>query len=201
MIGHLRGQVTHRDAGSVIIDVRGVGYVVEVADAAGIPAPGEAVELHISTQVRDDAIDLYGFGDRAGLALFEQLVGVSGVGPKLAMASLRTHRPGVLRQALAAADLETLKAVPGIGDKSAQRLVLELQGEVELEAVAAPTGDGSAEPDVLGEVREALRSLGYSAGEAQAAVAEIEPDGAGEGQEDTAELVRRALRELGGGGQ
>lgn len=193
MIAHLRGEVVRRDSDTVVVDVKGVGYLVHVADIGAVPARGQPVELHTSTQVREDALDLYGFTDPEALALFERLMAASGVGPKLALAALRTHRPVVLRRAITAGDLETLKAVPGIGDKSAQRLVLELGEKLAVPEPGgtAPGGDGGPDSP-LGEVREALLALGYTAGEAQTAVAELHPDG-----DDVSALVRRALERLG----
>lgn len=203
MIAHLRGRVSARDAETVVVDVQGIGYLVHIADPGAVPPQGQTVEMHTSLQVREDALDLYGFPDRDSRELFEQLMDASGVGPKLALAALRTHRPTVLRRAITGEDLETLKAVPGIGSKSAERLVLELRDRLTAppgEGVADPTGGRSAAAGVLGEVREALQALGYTAGEIQDATAELTvgPDGSDGGDAEVAELVRRALRELGG---
>lgn len=195
MIAHVRGRVAHRDSDSVVLDVNGVGYLVHVAGLDHVPPRGEVVELHTSLQVREDSMTLYGFPDRTGLELFELLLTSSGVGPKLALAALRTHRADVLRTAIATGDVATLTAVPGIGKKSADRLVLELRDrvgagfDVPVDGVAV---DGVAVPSTpLGEVREALASLGYSAGEVQAALADLDPDGT------TSDLLRQALRSLG----
>lgn len=195
MIAHVRGQVARRGTDTVVVDVHGVGYLVHVADMGAVPARGQPVELHTSTQVREDALDLYGFADPEALELFEELMSASGVGPKLALAALRTHRPAVLRRAITDGDLDTLKAVPGIGDKSAQRLVLEL-GETLAVPDLAPGGGAAGSTtasSTLGEVREALLALGYTAGEAQTAVGELQPDG-----QPVAALVREALEHLGG---
>lgn len=203
MIGHVRGRVTERDAGTVIVDVDGVGYLVHVADPSVVPAPGGEVHLHTSLQVRDDAMDLYGFPDRDALRLFEQLMSASGVGPKLALAALRTHRPATLRRAIAEGDLETLKAVPGVGDKSAQRLVVELEGDITLEpsGAAGEAGGADEQAGALAEVRDALLALGYNAGEAQAALGELDlPEQADNGDlsdGEVSELVREALRGMG----
>lgn len=208
MIAHLRGQVTARQSGTVVVDVGGVGYLVHVADPGAVPPRGQSVELHTYLQVREDALELYGFPDVDGRELFEQLMSASGVGPKLALAALRTHRPAVLRRAIAGGDLETLKAVPGIGRKSAERLVVELKDKLaEQVAAGAPAPHGSgpvggARSQLLGEVAEALSSLGYTAGEIQEALTAVRPSGDDGDREDegpgVAELVRRALRELGG---
>jgi holliday junction DNA helicase RuvA len=197
VIAHVRGQVAHRDTTSVVVDVHGIGYLVHVTPGARIPARGEPVELHTSLQVREESMTLYGFTERSSLVLFELLLTSSGVGPKLALAALGTHRPEVLRTAIAGGDLATLTAIPGVGKKVAQRLVLELKDKV-----GGPTGGtlastngeaGTVDAGVLGEVRDALLGLGYSAGEVQSALAEL---GTAEG-EDTSALLRRALRHLG----
>ena len=195
MIAHVRGRVSHRGTEFVVVDVGGVGYLVHVASLDRVPPRGEDVELHTSLQVREDSMTLYGFPDRADLELFDLLLTSSGVGPKLALAALRTHRADVLRTAIATGDVATLTAVPGIGKKSADRLVLELRDKVGAGFDLAPDGvtiDAAAGPSTpLGEVREALVSLGYSAGEVQAALADLDPDGT------TSDLLRRALRSLG----
>jgi Holliday junction resolvasome RuvABC DNA-binding subunit len=98
MIAHLRGTVAHREAASVIVDVHGVGYLVHVPGSADIPARGQEVELRTAMVVREDSMTLYGFTDAAAQQLFELLLGTSGVGPKLALAILSTHRPTVIRQ-------------------------------------------------------------------------------------------------------
>jgi holliday junction DNA helicase RuvA len=196
VIAHLRGRVAHRDAGSVVVDVGGVGYLVHVTPGDRIPPRGEPVELHTSMQVREESMTLYGFTDRTSLALFELLLTSSGVGPKLALAALGTHRPDVLRTAIAGADLPTLTAIPGVGKKVAERLVLELKDKVggatggELAAVTAGADAGTVD-----EVRDALLGLGYSAGEVQQALAAVVADG-GIGA-PTSELLRRCLRHLG----
>lgn len=194
MIAHVRGRVSHRGTDLVVVDVGGVGYLVHVASLDAIPPRGQEVELHTSLQVREDSMTLYGFADRTELELFDLLLTSSGVGPKIALAALRTHRAEVLRTAIATGDTTTLTAVPGIGKKSADRLVLELRDRVGAgfavdEAPGAATAGGPTSP--LAEVREALASLGYSAAEVQAAVAGLDPDGA------TQDLLRQALRSLG----
>jgi holliday junction DNA helicase RuvA len=196
VIAHLRGKVSHRDGGSVVVDVGGVGYLVHVTPGDRIPPRGEPVELHTSMQVREESMTLYGFTDRTSLGLFELLLTSSGVGPKLALAALGTHRPDVLRTAIAGADLATLTAIPGVGKKVAERLVLELKDKVggpaggELAVVAA-----GADPGTLDEVRDALLGLGYSAGEVQRALNALIVDGALDAP--TSELLRRCLRHLG----
>lgn len=189
MIAHLRGRVAARRSGAVVVDVGGVGYLVYVPETARLPARGEPVELHTSLQVRDDSMTLYGFVEPGARELFEALLAASGVGPKLALAALSTHRPGALREAIAAGDTDSLQLIPGVGRKVAQRLVLELKerlGGSDLDGLVDAAGGG-----VLSEVHEALLGLGYTAGEARAATAGLDRDG------DAATVLRGALRRLG----
>ncbi len=192
MIAHLTGTVAHRDAESVVVDVHGVGYLVRLADPGGIPPVGQDVHLHTSQQVREDALDLYGFPSRAGLATFELLMRATGVGPKLALAALRTHRPDTLRSALVHGDVATLTDVPGIGKKVAERLVLELRdtvGAVADEALPTASGTTPVDSSARSQAREALQQLGYRESEIAAALADAPADGAVE------DLVRHALRQ------
>lgn len=145
---------------------------------------------------------LYGFTTRAALELFELLLSSSGVGPKLALAALGTHQPDTLRAAIGGEDVATLTQVPGIGKKVAERLVLELRDKVTVVAGVADTGTPGAPATgvgVGGEVREALLALGYTAAEAQTALAGVNAAlGAEAATLDTSELLRRCLRELSG---
>lgn len=195
MIAHVRGEVVHRDSDSVVVDVGGVGWLVHVAGLEGVPPPGQQVQLHTSLQVRDDAMDLYGFVDRAGLATFDLLITAAGVGPKLALAALRTHAPGVLRSAIATGDQGTLTDVPGIGKKVAQRLVLELGDKVgggEFEPAVTTTGAATAGSGTdAAQAREALARLGYSSSEIARALHDAPSDAAVE------DLVRHALQHVG----
>ncbi len=197
MIARLTGTVLDRAATTVVVDVHGVGYLVHVTPGAQVPARGQEVTLHTSLQVREDSMTLYGFTTAAELASFELLLTSSGVGPKLALAALGTHRPEVLRTAIATGDEATLTAIPGVGRKVAQRLVLELKDKVGTVPVAATgvTGGGGSPVAVgaLEEVRDALSSLGYSATEIAATLEAVD----GTAAADSAELLRAALRHLG----
>jgi holliday junction DNA helicase RuvA len=198
VISHLRGTVAHRDAGAVVVDVGGVGYLVHVSPSDRIPARGQEVLLHTSLQVREDSMTLYGATERASLQLFELLLTASGVGPKLALAYLSTHRPDVLRTAIAGADLSTLTQVPGVGKKGAERLVLELKdkvGGVGAPLVGLDGADlGTVSGDALGEVRDGLLALGYSTAEIQPVLATLVGV-----DDDVPGLLRRALRTIGTG--
>lgn len=198
MIAHVRGTVAHRDPDSVVVDVAGVGYLVHVPATAEVPPRGQEVELATAMVVREDSMTLYGFTDPAARQLFELLMGASGVGPKLALAVLSTHRPATVRQALAGGDVDLLVSVPGIGRKSASRLVLELRdkvGGLEGPDLVVPTGavaSSNGAPDAVADTREALLQLGYGPSEVAATLAAIDRDG------DASTLLRRALRALAG---
>lgn len=198
MISHLRGTVAARDATCVVVDVAGVGYLVHVPPSDSIPSRGEQVVLHTSLQVREDSMALYGSTDHATLELFELLLTASGVGPKLALAYVATHRPAVLRAAIAAGDIATLTEVPGVGKKGAERLVLELKDRVggtgaDLVDVGVSAAALSA-GDHLAEVRDALLALGYSTAEVQPVLGTLKGV-----DDDVPGLLRRALRTLGTG--
>jgi len=199
MIASLKGTVAHRDATSVVVDVGGVGYLVNVTPAEKVPPRGETIELHTSLQVREESMTLYGFTERSMLQLFELLLTSSGVGPKLALAALGTHRPDVLRTAVGGGDIATLTAIPGVGKKVAERLVLELKDKVggitggDLPGVAA---NGVA-PDLFTETRDALLALGYSAGEVQQALAGVAAGGEVGPDAQVTDLLRACLRHLG----
>lgn len=161
MIGSLRGAVTARLAdGSAIVEVHGVGYRVSLpARTLAAITTGAEVELAVHTHVRDDAIVLYGFEDPRERDCFEALIGAPGVGPTLALAVLSTLDPDALATALSTDDLDALCAVPGVGRKTAARLMLELRGRLVDPASEAPE---NAQGSVRLEVRGALVELGYA---------------------------------------
>lgn len=191
MIGSVRGEVLERSAtGDVIVDVGGVGYRVTVPLGA-VPTlvPGGPAFLFIHTKMRDDTLVLYGFPTRDERDTFEALIAASGVGPKLALAILSVHPPAALRRALADDDQSALTAVPGVGPRTAKRLLVELQErlvvpDIDLEAGAA----GGVTPRA--EVRAALAELGYGNGEIRDVVGRLPDDAPVE------ELLREALQML-----
>ncbi|MEN3313813.1 MAG: holliday junction helicase RuvA [Acidimicrobiaceae bacterium] len=196
MIGSLRGTLVDRSArGEVVVEVGGVGYRATVAPAtvAAVGQPGSPVMLYTHLHVREDALTLYGFTTRDDRDCFEALIGAHGVGPALALAILSVHGPAELRMVLAEADIDALTLVPGVGRKTAARLLIELKsrldvGDLAPEAVAAMAGvDGrSARTDL----REALAGLGYEADEIGAVLHELPADG------EVQDLLRNALRLL-----
>ncbi len=195
MISMLRGRVARRTTGAVVVDTGGVGYLVHVAGHELLPPVGKDVELHTSLQVREDSMTLFGFTHAEALEMFELLLGASGVGPKLALAALGTHRPAALRAAISTEDLASLTMVPGVGKKVAQRIILELRdkvGVLVLDDDLGPVSETVAD-DPRSEVRAALAQLGYQPAEITTAVRGLPDDG------DVSTLLRLALRSLSSG--
>jgi len=190
MIGSVRGTVLERAmSGEVLVEVGGVGYRAHVPlGALATLEPGAPAFLFTHLHVREDAMVLYGFPTREERDTFEALIGASGVGPKLALAVLSVHSPAALRRAVAEEDLEALTLVPGVGKRTAQRLMVDLEARLALPDIdLSPTpGHSSARA----EVREALTGLGYGADEVRDVLARIADDGRVE------ELLRDALRRL-----
>jgi holliday junction DNA helicase RuvA len=196
MIATLRGRVAAHHLGSVVLDVAGVGYRVHVSPG-GVPGGlGDEIVLHTHLAVREDAMTLYGFADAGARDLFETLLGVSGVGPKVALAALGTLGADGLRRAVFGEDVAALTVIPGVGKKGAQRMILELRGKLGApdDGVPGATTNGSAgTPGARAEVREALAALGYAAAEVQAALDTLPADA----EPAAEELLRQALRALG----
>ena len=187
MIARVRGTLVERDLDSVVIDVGGVGYELAVTPRtlSGLPGLGEEVVLHSHLHVREDQMALFGFETRADKDLFSTLIGVSGVGPKVAMAILATLTYEQLRLAVSTDDIAALTDVPGIGKRSAQKLLLELKPKLDVVVGSvAPTGP-------MAEVREALAALGYGPDEIRGTLADMPSDLTVE------EMLRLSLRELG----
>lgn len=187
MISRVRGILAHRGLDSVVIDVQGLGYDVAVTPRTlvGLPAVGEEVVLHTHLHVREDQMALFGFDTGADKDLFSTLLGVSGVGPRVAMAILGTLTYEQLRLAVASDDVAALTQVPGIGQRSAQKLLLELKPRFDVsDARIEASGP-------LAEVREALSGLGYAPEEIRGTLADMPDDLPVE------EMLRRSLRELG----
>jgi Holliday junction DNA helicase RuvA len=170
MIAHLRGRLLSKQPQQVIVEAAGVGYdvAISVSTYTSLPTEGAEVALHIHTQVREDTLALYGFLDRNEKRIFERLITVSGVGPKLAITIQSGLPSDRLVAALRAQDHTTLTRIPGVGKKLAERLVVELKDKLEDMAVAAPAvaAAGPAAEDVL----SALVNLGYQRPSAQKAI-------------------------------
>jgi Holliday junction DNA helicase RuvA len=196
MIARLVGRLARKSPDALIVDVHGVGYRVMVSLNAfsALPAEGEPVELSIHTQMRENAIDLFGFLDEQEQALFGGLVGVSGVGPRMALNILSGMPTAQLVQALADGDVGKLVAMPGVGKKNADRLVVELRDRVRL-ICGKPAGRPRAQDGLELEAVSALVNLGYRQPEAERTVRKtIEVE-----KGDLAAVIRAALRQLSGG--
>lgn len=202
MIASVRGPVRHVGLDHLVVEVGGVGLLVHTTPATAAEArTGQEVVLETTLVVREESLTLYGFTGRDAKALFEQVQTVSGVGPRLALAMLSVHAPDAVRSAIAGGDLAALTKVPGIGKKSAERLVLELKDKIlavgvdPAELAVAPPGTAGAEDAVVGQVRAALEGLGWNTRQADAALAAVTktPDA----PTDVAAVLRAALRELG----
>jgi Holliday junction DNA helicase RuvA len=191
MIGSLRGVVLERSSEStVLLEVGGVGYLVNVTPRTLAELePTSQAFLHVHHHVREDAVTLFGFRERTELSAFETLLGAHGVGPTMAMAILATHSPHVLADIVATADIGALTMVPGVGKKTAERLMIELKGKMNIPMLEVES-NGSA-PSVIGDVRDALIGLGYSADEVRLVLREV---GAMSSPE---EALRSALTMLG----
>ncbi len=190
MIGSVRGTVVDRTpTGEVLVEVAGIGYRLHVPTRVlGAFRVGADVFAWTSHYVREDAVALYGFATRDERDVFESLLGATGVGPKLALAILSVLGPDDLRRALVDDDTDALCAIPGVGKKTAQRLLLELKSRLsvpDLEVVR----DGGVR-SVRAEVRDALAGLGYGPDEIRGLLAEVDP-----GDDESPEVVlREALR-------
>jgi Holliday junction DNA helicase RuvA len=194
VIAFLTGRIAAKAAGSMLLDVGGVGYrlLMSTRSLAALPADGDSVTVHTYLHVREDELTLYGFESDDERVLFETLITVSGVGPKVALAVLSALKPDSLRSAVAADDVAVLSSVPGIGKKTAQRLALELKDKLDMPDLAA--GARGAHPVAAAEARDALLAMGFTAVEAAAALRGA--DGAATAEQ----LLKSALKSLGGQG-
>ena len=190
MIGSLRGTFLDRStSGEILVEVSGVGYRVQSgpATSARLGDLGSEVFIWTYQHIREDASVLYGFAEKSEREAFEALLGAHGVGPSMALAILSVHPPENLVRVLAEEDIEALCLVPGVGKKTAARLLIELKSKLDIETV---TSDTTAPAGTRSDVRDALTELGYEPDEIAAATREL-------GEGDTGELLREALRRLG----
>ena len=201
MIGSLRGRLLDRGPdGELLIEVGGVGHRVQVTPSTSVTIcelDGE-VFVHTHHAVREDSETLYGFATIAERRVFESLISAHGVGPALGLAILSVHGPDALRRAVAEDDVAALCLVPGVGKKTAARLVMELKSKLDLPEgeIAVPSGDSgqaSASGDSRADVRTALEGLGYGADEIHAVLVDLPTEG------DAGGLLKDALRRLASG--
>ena len=185
MIARLRGRLAGRRADGIVLDVNGVGYLIHATPSVVKRSdPGAEVTVETHLHVREDAMQLYGFAEAEERELFEHLLSVSGVGPKVALSIVSGSTPSELRHAIAVEDTARFQAIPGIGKKTAQRVVLELKEKLGADGVEVPVATGKE--DAL--AREALLELGYSVSEAEKALSDTDPELPAE------ERVRQALQ-------
>ena len=181
----------------MLVDVHGVGYEVQVSRTtfAALPLDGQAVVLDVHTNVREDAIQLFGFVGREEKAMFLRLVQVSGIGPKVALSILSGLAPMELASAIARGDIKRLTSIPHVGKKLAERIVVELKDKignvVELPRAAAAVAARPSGPQE--EAISALVNLGYKRAEAEAAIADVPKD-----LKEASDIIRRALKSLAG---
>jgi holliday junction DNA helicase RuvA len=193
MIGRLRGTLISKQPPSLLIEVGGVGYEVDapMSTIYDLPATGKEVTLLTHYAVREDGVSLYGFLRETERAMFRNLLKVSGIGAKIALAVLSGVSTDELSRLVHAGDVVALTKIPGIGKKTAERMVVELRDRVDATGVRLPASNGgSAAPvDPVGEATVALQQLGYKPPEASRLVSKVAADG------DTAEaIIRKALR-------
>jgi holliday junction DNA helicase RuvA len=186
VIGRLRGRLAGLDGERIVLDVGGVGYEVHVTPktAVSLGQPGDEASVWTHLHVREDALVLYGFATGAERELFRVLLGAQGVGPRMALAILGVFSADALLRVVASEDVDSLTQVPGIGTRTAQRIVLDLKprlADMEADVVHAPSG----------QARAALEQLGYTTAEIRAALAEIDTEA------PVTEQIRSALRVLG----
>ncbi|CAG0981590.1 Holliday junction ATP-dependent DNA helicase RuvA [Geobacteraceae bacterium] len=197
MIALLTGRLAHKSPDAIILDVNGVGYRVQIPFSTyyELPEEGKTVSLSIYTHVKEDAISLFGFRTVVEKQFFQLLISVSGIGPKMARDILSNIQPEELAAAIVQGNLVRLSAIPGIGKKTAERLVLELKEKVRKMDVAPPareTAPSEASPEVADDVASALVNLGYKEAVVRKVLAEmaIEPGAS------TETVLRQALKIL-----
>ena len=194
MIGSLRGSLIDKDAeGEVVVEVGGLGYRVSVnlGTLVELPEIGAEVFVHVHHHIREGDQQLYGFATLAERKCFESVIGAHGVGPALAMAVLATLPPDELRHAVASDDVEALCLVPGVGKKTAQRMVLELKNRLEISELdnSELTINNRTVSTALSDIRDALAQMGFATEEVRRAVEGLEGD-------DTSIMLRSALQRL-----
>jgi Holliday junction DNA helicase RuvA len=190
MIGSLRGSVLERTTtGDVLLEVGGVGYLVTVSSRVLAELePGTPVFLYIHHHIREDAQTLFGFASRDDRSTFQALIATHGIGPALAVAILATHPPAALFDVVSNNDVAAMTLVPGVGKKTAERLIIELRDRLSVPVL--DSGDGNS-VSVVADVRDALAGLGYGTDEIRDVLREL-PTGA-----DSSTLLRDALKMLG----
>lgn len=198
MYAYFRGRIAAKEPDLVIVDVNGIGYNIRISagTASLLPSVGEEAKLYTYTAVREDAISLYGFLTKDDLDMFRLLIGVNGIGPKGGQSILSVMSPDDLRFAIVSGDAKMIAKAPGIGAKTAQRIILDMRDKVSLEdTLHADAGEVRSDfsvPDSVREAVEALTALGYGATEASRAVKEVK----GAEQMAVEEILKASLKHL-----
>ena len=199
MIYCLTGILIEKSLDNVVIDVQGVGFSLAVPSTVQgvLPAPGEKCTLYTYLSVKEDALDLYGFADKAEQKAFKTLISVSGVGPKAGLAILSVLTPQKIALAVTTGDYKSFTAANGVGPKVAQRIVLELKGKFSNDDVAGVTmadvGRTAVSTGSVSQAISALIALGYNQSQAALAISKLDPE------QDVQALIKQALRLLAGG--
>jgi Holliday junction DNA helicase RuvA len=197
VIAYLRGKVRRATADQVVVETGGVGYLVSIPLSVRqhVPSPGSELELHVHTHVREDQLALFGFSSPQELELFQMLIQVDGVGPKVGLAILGAASMDVLKRAILAEDVAPIRRAQGVGPRTAQKVIIDLKPKLEADAALAAVpratviaGNG----DLPRQVEEALRGLGYSQQEARLAIEQVDWKSA----ENVQDALAAALRSL-----
>jgi Holliday junction DNA helicase RuvA len=194
MISHLRGAILEKHPNRVVVEAAGVGYEVTIPVSAysSLPDTGAEVRLHIHTHVREDALSLFGFVRPGDKALFEKLISVSGIGPKLAITVLSGLAAEDLASAIRSGSVEQLVRIPGVGKKTAERMIVELRDKIDLAGPAArPAEAKPAHSGIEEDVISALMNFGANRASAEAAIAKAR---SAQDSNDFDDLFRRALK-------
>ena len=193
MIAFLDGTVAGKTLASAFINVGGIGFEVGMSQSSlsKLPPTGERALVHTHLQVRDDGMSLYGFASQEEKALFEKLITVSGIGPKVALAALSSYAPDQLASLIAAQDVAAVQRIPGIGKKTASRIILELKGSLDQESGGLFDRDERTASKAVEGAKEALLSMGFTTSEIDLAL-----KGAPEDDTESA-LLQYALKKLG----
>ena len=201
MISYIKGELTEVFEDTVVVETNGIGYNIRVPGSVldRLPSVGSSVRIYTYLYVKEDAMNLFGFLNRDDLSVFKLLLNVSGIGPKGALAILSTIGPDDLRFAVLSEDVKTISSAPGIGAKTAKRLIIELKDKVKLaevfETALANKEKASSENDVLlarNEAVEALVALGYASAQAMKAVQQVE----NAEEKDSEQILKEALKKL-----
>jgi Holliday junction DNA helicase RuvA len=199
VIAHLSGTLLEKHVQRLVVDVGGVGYDVQVPLSTfyAVGDAGARVTLRIHTHVREDALQLFGFNSALELRLFERLIAISGIGPRVALSVLSGIEPTDLVRAVRQSDLGRLTSIPGVGRKTAERIVIELRDRLpKMDDAAAPGAEAGGDDDVRSDVLSALSNLGYQRAAAEKAIDKVLTRTGAEAPDGLEPVLREVLKEL-----